>query len=525
MGRGDGRLRGGRRCDPRSRRTALRREERLPGAMGARCVRAVGGVAGRRRTVRWHCNAQPVPTPVSLDLPPEEGSSALEDSVAGVWCEVLGVSRVGVEENFFDLGGHSLLLTRVQALLRDRLGREVSLLDLLTHTTVRALARHLEPGLVAVTEPALRAAGGSASASGAIAIIGMAGRFPGAPDVERSGRTCAPASSRRPFSATSSPPPASPPSCCATPATCRPPGCSTASSCSTPASSASARARPRSSIPQHRLFLECAWEALEDAGYDPSACRGRSASSPARASAATLHQHPAPRADARGGRRRSRSLLGNDKDFLATRVSYKLDLRGPERDGADRLLDLAGRRPPGLPEPARSASATWRWPAACPSPCRSAPATSTRRAASLSPDGHCRAFDAEARGTVFGSGAGVVVLKRLEDALARRRPDPRGDQRLGGQQRRRSGKVGYTAPSVDGQARGHRRGARRRRRRPGEHRLRRGARHRHAARRPDRGRGAHPGVPQADRRAPASAASARSRPTSATSTPPPAWPA
>ncbi|HEY4575664.1 MAG TPA: amino acid adenylation domain-containing protein, partial [Thermoanaerobaculia bacterium] len=159
-------------------RSALR--ERLPGAM----VPAVFvSLAALPLTPNGKVDrkALPAPAPASRELPSEEGRSALEEAVAGIWREVLGLERVGVEENFFDLGGHSLLLARVRALLRDRLGREVSLLDLLTHTTVRALARHLEPGL-AVAEPPRRAL--RKPAGGAIAIVGFAGRFPGAPGIE-----------------------------------------------------------------------------------------------------------------------------------------------------------------------------------------------------------------------------------------------------------------------------------------------------------------------------------------------------
>ncbi|MFB9840144.1 phosphopantetheine-binding protein, partial [Actinoallomurus acaciae] len=60
--------------------------------------------------------------------------------------EVLEIDRVGAQEHFFDLGGHSLLLVRVQTLMRQRLGREVPLLDLFTHATVARLAAHLERG-------------------------------------------------------------------------------------------------------------------------------------------------------------------------------------------------------------------------------------------------------------------------------------------------------------------------------------------------------------------------------------------
>ena len=134
--------------------------------------------------------------------------------------------------------------------------------------------------------------------------------------------------------------------------------------------------------PQQRLFLECAWEALEDAGYDSSRVPGRSASSPARVNI-YLHQILASAGPEELGA--LQLLLGNDKDFLATRVSYKLDLTGPSMTVQTACstslvaVHLACQNLLG------SASATWRSPAASRSTCRSAPATSTRRGASSRP--------------------------------------------------------------------------------------------------------------------------------------------
>ena len=140
----------------------------------------------------------------------------------------------------------------------------------------------------------------------------------------------------------------------------------------------------------------------------------------------------------------------------------------------------------------------------------------------LSPDGHCHAFDHRAQGTVFGVGAGVVVLRRLEDALAD------GDHIwavIKGTAVNNDGaaKAGYLAPSVDGQAEAIAEaqavaGV------SGRHdRLRRMPRHRHLSRRPDRGGGADRGLPRDHADNGLLPASARSRPTSAISTPPPAW--
>jgi amino acid adenylation domain-containing protein len=80
------------------------------------------------------------PTAAAVYAPPQ---SHVEQSIAEVWQGVLGTERIGVRDNFFELGGHSLLMARVQSRLREKLGREISMLDLLSHPTVDSLARFL----------------------------------------------------------------------------------------------------------------------------------------------------------------------------------------------------------------------------------------------------------------------------------------------------------------------------------------------------------------------------------------------
>ncbi len=79
--------------------------------------------------------------PGAASAPP---SSELEKRLAAVWCEVLGLEQLGVDDNFFDLGGHSLLLVRLQRRLEEELGRELPLMGLFRYPNVRALAEHLE---------------------------------------------------------------------------------------------------------------------------------------------------------------------------------------------------------------------------------------------------------------------------------------------------------------------------------------------------------------------------------------------
>jgi hypothetical protein len=79
--------------------------------------------------------------------------TATDRAIAEVWQEVLRVDRVGLHDNFFDLGGHSLLLMQVQGKLRRLLEREIPIVELFRHPTVVALGRHLRDGLEKPLEP------------------------------------------------------------------------------------------------------------------------------------------------------------------------------------------------------------------------------------------------------------------------------------------------------------------------------------------------------------------------------------
>ena len=277
--------------------------------------------------------------------------------------------------------------------------------------------------------------------------------------------------------------------------------------------------------PQHRHFLECAWEALETAGHVPERFAGAIGVFAGCGMNTYMLNNllTNPTLVDQVGMFLLRHTA-NDKDFLTTTVSYKLDLRGPSVNvqtacstslvavhlAVQSLLVVRVR--PGARRRRRR------------SRCPTASATCTTRARSSSPDGYCRAFDERSAGTVLTSGAGVVALRRLADALDDGDPILAVDQGHGDQQRRpaqgRLPRAERRRPRRRGQG-----GARRRRAVGPRHPAARGPRHRHRRRRPDRGRRADRGVPGVDRRHAASAGSCRRSRTSATSTPPPAWPA
>jgi acyl transferase domain-containing protein/thioesterase domain-containing protein len=204
--------------------------------------------------------------------------------------------------------------------------------------------------------------------------------------------------------------------------------------------------------PQHRHFLECAWEALEDAGHMPDRFDGAIGMFGGCGMQAYLPYNlmTNPQLVKSMGLFLLRHT-GNDKDFLCSRVSYLLDLKGPSigvqtacstslvavHMAAQSLLsgecDMALAGGVSIELPHRQG---YRY----------------AEGEILAPDGHCRAFDNDAAGTIFGSGSGIVVLRRLEDAI-RDRDNIHAVIRGSAVNNDGSRKAGYLAPSVDGQAR------------------------------------------------------------------------
>jgi len=135
----------GQTLEPASLRRFLR--ERLPAAMVPAGLVLLdelplnaNGKVDRSKLPPWEPEAE---APAGELVAP---SGELEGTIAAVWREVLGIEQLGTRDNFFDLGGHSLLLIQVQERLEESLGRQIPVLDLFRYTTVAALAEHLEDG-------------------------------------------------------------------------------------------------------------------------------------------------------------------------------------------------------------------------------------------------------------------------------------------------------------------------------------------------------------------------------------------
>jgi amino acid adenylation domain-containing protein len=388
--------------------------------------------------------------PVPAEPPPRCSPgprSAMERLITSIWEDLLGRREIALDQNFFDAGGNSLLLIQVHLRLREHAPGPLELVELFRHPTIASLAAFLTQQTAESSEslpdvPPLSAK----PAAHDIAIIGMAGRFPNAKNLEEFWENLA---AGRPGIRVFTPEEllaaGVEPSLLDDPRFVPAGGALDGVDLFDADYFGYSPAEAALLDPQGRVFMECADEVLQAAGIDPARGINRigvfAGSSLSSYLSATLGNTQESE--------RFAAILGADKDYLATRVSYKLGLRGPSitvqtacstslvavhlacqslRQGACEMslaggVSIAADRNPGY---------------------------FYEEGGILSPDGHCRAFDVSAQGTVPGQGCGIVLLKPLEHAL--RDGDPILAVIKGSAVNNDgAGKVGFTAPSVQGQ--------------------------------------------------------------------------
>jgi amino acid adenylation domain-containing protein len=202
--------------------------------------------------------------------------------------------------------------------------------------------------------------------------------------------------------------------------------------------------------PQLRVFLECAWEALENAGYDPARYRGAIGVHGGVTLSTYFLRNLMTNPELLGTIGSYQAAIAVDRDYLTTQVSYRLNLRGPSVN----VQTACSTSLVAVHLACRSLAA-----GDCDMSLAGGVSIKVPQVSGYLPEeggidslqGRCRAFDAAADGTVYGSGAGIVVLKRLEDALAD--GDTIHAVLLGSAVNNDgAGKVGFIAPSVAGQS-------------------------------------------------------------------------
>ena len=380
----------------------------------------------------------------------------LQQAIANIWKEILNIDEVGIEDNFFDLGGHSLLLVKVHKKIKQLLDKDIPIVTLFQHPTIKSLSAVLQPdvhddvtSLIDTLKNKHQKSKGEKASDELIAVIGLSGRFPGAGDIQQFWQNLIAGKESIKFFSEEE---------------LRQAGVDenyishpdfvAAKGYLDNADQFDAQFfgfSPRDADfmdPQHRLFLMLAWEAMEHANYDPDRYDGNVGVF------AGCSENNYWFSIMRNKEVLDAGMLENalaaGKDFLASRVAYKLNLRGPAitvqtacstslvavHQACRSIIDgecdiaMAGGVSIGVP----LVSGYIYTPDSI-----------------ASPDGHCRAFDESAAGTVGGDGGGIVVLKRLSQALED------GDNihavvRGSAINNDGSSKVGYTAPSVEGQS-------------------------------------------------------------------------
>ena len=391
-------------------------------------------------------------------------SQHMEAEMAPIWAEMLSLEpgAFDPDDSFFDLGGHSLLASKLVAALNGRLadllgGQKVSVMDLFNSPSLRSLATFLAPKgeVPGVLLPTLAATAAAAAPGGRVdlALIGHAGLFPGADTVEELWQMlCEGRNALRLWTAPELHAKGVAPDVRLhpdfVPAAYLVRGAQFFDAGFWGISPIEARIMD----PQHRKFLQVAWAALEDAGYAPRA--GTPAKTAVFASSGmdgylVHHLKGKPLKDPLDPGSIFLAEVGSEKDYIATRVSYALDLMGPSlaiNSACSSALSAVAQACASLvsrqSDMAIAGGSSLTFPGK---------GYLFEQGLVSSIDGKVRPFDAQAHGTVFGDSVGAVILKRLHEAIA---DDDNVLAVIRGCGVTNDGarKAGYAAPGVAGQA-------------------------------------------------------------------------
>ncbi|MDT8368395.1 MAG: amino acid adenylation domain-containing protein [Longimicrobiales bacterium] len=395
-----------------------------------------------------------------------------EARLARVWGRLLDLDSIPRDRGFLDLGGDSLLVLRMLEELRREHGIDLTVAGFFQHPTVRSLAAHLgrpdtaasqgkhgprDPTNGASPPGSPRRAPGrrpeaSGDSEGAVAIVGMAGRFPGADSVDALWRVLLEGRETTTFflETPEGLDPSVPPELRDDENYVAARGVLEDADRFDPALFGMSPREAEVMDPQHRVFLETTWEAIEAAGYPPGEVRERVGVFAGMGYNNYFPRNVAPHRELIDQLGALRVQIANEKDYVAIFPAYKLGLRGP-------ALSVHTACSTSLVAVALAVQSLRT--GQCEMAVAGGVAVSVPQRAGylyqaggmLSADGHCRPFDRRATGTVFSDGSAAVVLKRLEDAEAA------GDTvyaviRGVGVGNDGATRASFTAPTVDGQA-------------------------------------------------------------------------
>jgi len=340
-------------------------------------------------------------------------STIVERNITNVWTELLLLDKVGVDDNFFLLGGNSILAMKTVSALKSQFGYEVPITKLYQYPTVAGVAAYIGGANKAAAFTFKKDKHKKTNSD--IAIIGMAGRFPGADNIDEFWNLLTEGREGTSFFTDAELDKSINTAIKQDPSYVKARGIINGAD---EFDAAFFGFNPRSAElmdPQQRIFLEIAWEALETTGYLPQHYNG-AVGVFAGCGYNTYFTHNVlahPDKVDQYGHFNVRTL--NEKDYIATRTAYQLNLKGPAvavysacSTSSLAIAQAVSAIRDGQCEVALAGAASIT------SPIKSGHLY--EEGSIMSKDGHCRPFDAEATGTVFSDGAGVVLLKSREDA-------------------------------------------------------------------------------------------------------------
>lgn len=372
-------------------------------------------------------------------------SSKTEILISELWKELLAVERAGTDDNFFELGGNSLLGLKFIALLKSRHQLQLPVAKLYQFPKIKDLSAFLD-GKTSVKKSRKI----SSSANADVAVIGMSGRFPGANSISELWDNLKNGKETTSFFTDDELDGSVSPSLRNNPNYVKARGIVSDVKGFDAAFFGINPTSAELMDPQQRIFLEIAWEALEGAGYVPAKYDGTIGVFAGVRFNTYYANNVLPNDEMVETVGSFQVITLNDKDYVATRTAYALDLKGPavnvQSACSTSLLAVAQAVQSirnGQCDMALAGGATINSPVNV--------GHLYNEGAMLSNDGHCRPFDADARGTVFSDGAGVVLLKNKDKAIED------GDTIIAvvkgiGLSNDGGGKGSFTAPSAEGQA-------------------------------------------------------------------------
>lgn len=396
-------------------------------------------------------NNLPLPEYVRPDSAPllRKPRTEIEKDIVKVWIEELKIPVIGIDDNFFEIGGTSLISQRVATKLRKILNLKIAVTNIYQYPTVATLSNYLEitnklPSLSNFSTPK------NDKQSGDVAIIGMAGRFPGAESIVELWDILKEGKETITFFKSDEIDLSIPESLRNNPLYVGARGIIPTANTFDAAFFGINPKLAEVMDPQQRLFLEISWEALEQAGYLPKHFTGRIGVYAGVGTNTYYKKNILPNDEILDYVGYLNAETVNEKDYISTRTSYHLNLKGP----AVSIHSACSTSLLAIAEAVQAIRNGQCDVALAGASSITAPIFSGHlyeEGSMLSSDGHCRAFDAAGKGTVFSDGAGVVLLKSLESAIND------GDQIYGiikgiGITNDGGYKGSFTAPSASGQA-------------------------------------------------------------------------